>query len=463
MTSVRLDQGSPARCRACRGWWSSVEASGVRRPRPGSPSRATRSPSWSGSTGSAARSGSSSGTASAGTPARRRPRCRPSCATCSASPAGRSSASSTWCRSSRCASTASRTARSLAMPSGSRSAQLEAVDAALGAGLGQQWVDHVHVVRRRPGTCCAASTWSGPGPPTTSTRRAPRCCAPARTLHKVVTRTFKDERLREVALLATRMRRARPAQRAGLDGDVGLRRAELRRLDGPGRDGPAGRGDDQAARRAQGRGAARDDRASTCASRAAGSSASTPTRAPSTPTSWSSRSTRAACRCWRRTCSARCRRSRRCVVPPRPVRRRARPAARGGAARRPDAGRAHRTAPPPPAARPGPCSAAAGCPRTSCRAGPARDRRTPSRSRCASTAPRATRSRSWPGRPYGVLWQGRATIDRKLAATPYAGVYGVGAHAAAGAGLPFVGLSAAPSRPSGSVRPSRQTVERRPA
>jgi UDP-galactopyranose mutase len=47
------------------------------------------------------------------------------------------------------------------------------------------------------------------------------------------------------------------------------------------------------------------------------------------------------------------------------------------------------------------------------------------------------------GSAYGMLWQGRATIDRKLASTPYAGVYGAGAHAAAGAGLPFVGLSAA--------------------
>src|SRR6187200_2984631 len=32
----------------------------------------------------------------------------------------------------------------LALPSGNRSAKLEAVDAALGAGQGQQWVDHVH-------------------------------------------------------------------------------------------------------------------------------------------------------------------------------------------------------------------------------------------------------------------------------------------------------------------------------
>lgn len=47
------------------------------------------------------------------------------------------------------------------------------------------------------------------------------------------------------------------------------------------------------------------------------------------------------------------------------------------------------------------------------------------------------------GSSYGTLWQGRATIDRKLGATPYGGVYAVGAHAAAGAGLPFTGLSAA--------------------
>jgi UDP-galactopyranose mutase len=47
------------------------------------------------------------------------------------------------------------------------------------------------------------------------------------------------------------------------------------------------------------------------------------------------------------------------------------------------------------------------------------------------------------GSAYGMLWQGRATIDRKLQATPFVGVYAAGAHAAAGAGLPFVGLSAA--------------------
>jgi phytoene dehydrogenase-like protein len=47
------------------------------------------------------------------------------------------------------------------------------------------------------------------------------------------------------------------------------------------------------------------------------------------------------------------------------------------------------------------------------------------------------------GSSYGVLWQGRATIDRKLEATPHEGVYAAGVHAAAGAGLPFTGLAAA--------------------
>jgi hypothetical protein len=47
------------------------------------------------------------------------------------------------------------------------------------------------------------------------------------------------------------------------------------------------------------------------------------------------------------------------------------------------------------------------------------------------------------GSSYGVLWQGRATIDRKLEATPYDGVYAAGVHAAAGSGLPLTGLAAA--------------------
>ncbi|WP_028645709.1 phytoene desaturase family protein [Nocardioides sp. URHA0020] len=50
----------------------------------------------------------------------------------------------------------------------------------------------------------------------------------------------------------------------------------------------------------------------------------------------------------------------------------------------------------------------------------------------------------WGGSPLGVLWQGRATVRRRLGPrTPIAGVYAAGAHATPGAGLPFVGLSAA--------------------
>jgi UDP-galactopyranose mutase len=47
------------------------------------------------------------------------------------------------------------------------------------------------------------------------------------------------------------------------------------------------------------------------------------------------------------------------------------------------------------------------------------------------------------GSPYGVLWQGRASVDRRLAGPPMEGVFVAGVHAAAGAGLPFVGLAAA--------------------
>jgi phytoene dehydrogenase-like protein len=50
----------------------------------------------------------------------------------------------------------------------------------------------------------------------------------------------------------------------------------------------------------------------------------------------------------------------------------------------------------------------------------------------------------WGGSPMGVLWQGRATTRQRLGPrTPIAGVYAAGAHATPGAGLPYVGLSAA--------------------
>jgi UDP-galactopyranose mutase len=50
----------------------------------------------------------------------------------------------------------------------------------------------------------------------------------------------------------------------------------------------------------------------------------------------------------------------------------------------------------------------------------------------------------WGGSPYGVLWQGRNTVTRRLGpTTPVPGVFMAGAHATPGAGLPSVGLSAA--------------------
>ncbi|MEP6815971.1 MAG: FAD-dependent oxidoreductase [Marmoricola sp.] len=50
----------------------------------------------------------------------------------------------------------------------------------------------------------------------------------------------------------------------------------------------------------------------------------------------------------------------------------------------------------------------------------------------------------WHGSPYGVLWQGRNTLERRLGTTsPVNGVYCAGAHTTPGAGLPYVGLSAA--------------------
>jgi UDP-galactopyranose mutase len=51
---------------------------------------------------------------------------------------------------------------------------------------------------------------------------------------------------------------------------------------------------------------------------------------------------------------------------------------------------------------------------------------------------------TWQSSPYGVLWEGRGTVRARLGPrTPLQGVYAAGAHATPGAGLPFVGLSAA--------------------
>ncbi len=51
---------------------------------------------------------------------------------------------------------------------------------------------------------------------------------------------------------------------------------------------------------------------------------------------------------------------------------------------------------------------------------------------------------TWGGSPLGVLWQGRATVGRRLGpTTPVPGVFAAGAHAVPGSGLAYVGLSAA--------------------
>jgi UDP-galactopyranose mutase len=50
----------------------------------------------------------------------------------------------------------------------------------------------------------------------------------------------------------------------------------------------------------------------------------------------------------------------------------------------------------------------------------------------------------WNGSPLGVLWQGRGTLSHRLGTrTPIEGVHMAGAHTTPGAGLPSVGLSAA--------------------
>jgi UDP-galactopyranose mutase len=50
----------------------------------------------------------------------------------------------------------------------------------------------------------------------------------------------------------------------------------------------------------------------------------------------------------------------------------------------------------------------------------------------------------WRGSPMGVLWQGRGTLQHRIGPrTPVPGVYVAGAHAAPGAGIPYVAQSAA--------------------
>jgi UDP-galactopyranose mutase len=328
----------------------------------------------------------------------------------------------------------------LAMPSGNRSAQLEAVDAALGAGLGQQWVDHVHSF---------AETWDvlrrvyleRPWSPDHVDKASTALLRTRTTLQKVVTRTLKDERLREIALLPSRLDGHDPRNvpawmgmwayveqnfgvwtvpggmgrlAAAMTKRLGERKVEvllgtsavdLRIHDGRVVGVDTDRG-------------SLDADVVVCAIDPRG----LPVLAPHVS----------------RTMPA---------IPPVLCH-------LGLSGDLPDLPhevvlhgdptlvvRTNGTAP-----AGGAAWTVLGRGRLSEDVTVALARRgIDVRRQIEVRVDRSPRDQveELAGSAYGMLWQGRATIDRKLAATPYAGVYGVGAHAAAGAGLPFVGLSAA--------------------
>jgi phytoene dehydrogenase-like protein len=328
----------------------------------------------------------------------------------------------------------------LAMPSGSRSAQLEAVDAALGGGLGEAWVDHVHGF---------AETWDvlrrayleRPLEPDLLDKTTRSVLLTRATLHRAVTRSLPDDRLRAVALLGTRMDGHDPRnvpqwmgmwsyveQNFGVwtvPGGMGLlaqaltkRLAERRvdvRLGTTARDVVVADGRAVAVRTDDG---SVEADVVVCAVDPRG----LPTLAPHV----------------RRTMPAIppvvCHLGLAGDVPDLP----AEVVLHGdptlvvrtsGAA--PDGGRAWTVI---------------GRGRLSEDVVLALARRgIDVRRQLRVRVDRSPRDQveELAGSPYGTLWQGRATIEHMRAAAPYAGVFAVGAHVAAGAGLPFVGLSAA--------------------
>ena len=92
----------------------------------------------------------------------------------------------------------------LALPSGSRGAQLEAVEAALGGGLGRAWVDHVHAF---------ADTWDvlrrsfleRPWDRDHADRAAAALLRTRTSLARRAAGSLPDRRLRDVATLPTRL------------------------------------------------------------------------------------------------------------------------------------------------------------------------------------------------------------------------------------------------------------------
>jgi UDP-galactopyranose mutase len=92
----------------------------------------------------------------------------------------------------------------LALPSGSRSAQRDAVDAACGEGLGEQWVDYVHGFADTWDTL-RRSALERPWSPA-HLDRTTRSLVRTRTgLHRIATRALSDRRLRDMALLQARL------------------------------------------------------------------------------------------------------------------------------------------------------------------------------------------------------------------------------------------------------------------
>ena len=124
------------------------------------------------------------------------PACRRCCATCSASPGARWSARSSWSRSTCCASTASRTTRRCrCAPAGPRSWRRSTPSRPAWAGAGST------TSRRTPttGRCCAAATSRCRGSATRLPRELAARLDSREVLHRRLRRTFRDERARLVA------------------------------------------------------------------------------------------------------------------------------------------------------------------------------------------------------------------------------------------------------------------------
>src|SRR4051812_13023946 len=92
----------------------------------------------------------------------------------------------------------------LAMPSGSRAAQLDAVSAALGAEAAKAWVDYVHGFAD-PWDRLRRAYFERPYSPEHVDRSTRSLLYTRTTLHRRVAKAFADERLRDLALHQVRM------------------------------------------------------------------------------------------------------------------------------------------------------------------------------------------------------------------------------------------------------------------